>query len=459
PSGTRMRADGAWVGTALGLFALNVWVQWRDPRTDLTAAQLHTLAPQTLSVLQKLSGPVTATAFVADAHPASKSLDVLLGEYARASEGRFRAHRIDPRQHPTAAAAAGVREGEHAIVLERTSPTPARTVLAAVSEQELTGALMSLDRARATRVLFLAGQGEGTPPLPDGASIEKPSDAPLSSLASALAQEGFALHTANRSQLRDIPQDADLVVVANPQVPFSEDEQAMLRRYMEDGGRLALFVEPNVRTGLERLLSELGIELDRGVIADASAHIENVYVPVASEFGTHPITRVLKEGKLSLQLPTARGLTLLRSGLSPDVLTWGLAYTSADAWEERDAALSPVPSDGEKSGRLLVAAAGSRARPGGRRSPQARWVVVGEADLLRDVLWHLEGNRNFVLNALNWAGQHAEGITLRPKIRPGSSLTLTSAQHRRLRILGGEVLPLSLGAIAVVLAARRKGSA
>jgi hypothetical protein len=417
---------------ALNLAAQRLALQW-----DLTRERIHSLAPQTQAVLAGLPQPVQVTALVPDSHPAREPLEQLLSEYARASHGKLSFGAVDPRKSPQAASRFGLRQGEMAVVLERKDG--ARTSLAAVSEAELTQALLRLSRSRGLRAYFVQGHGEPPPELEPPIANDHP---PLRGLSRALVQEGYALQLLDLR--REVPPNADVVLVIGPQSAFTREEVEHLNRFLERGGSLGLFVEPNVVTGLEELLVRWGIVLDPGVVAEPPAPgVESPYEVVTSSYGEHPISRVLQQGQLAVTLVTARGLTLLRQGLAAGVVAEPVVFSGPSAWEESQGDASPAPSSGEKVGRLILSAAS--------RGEGTRVFVLGDADLVRDVLWGNEPNRNLVLSAIAWlADPNEAGVALRPVDRGASSLELSVSALRQLRFWSVDVVPLVLFALAML---------
>src|SRR5262249_35794965 len=147
----------------------------------------------------------------------------------------------DPRKDPALAGRYGLREGEMAVILERSDG--ARTALAAVSESELTQGLLRLSRNRGLNAYFLQGHGEPPPQLEGW----NPGDrVPLRGLSRSLEQEGYALAPLFLESVPEVPRNADVVIAAGPQTPLSSAELERLSRFLEGGGHLVLFLEPGV---------------------------------------------------------------------------------------------------------------------------------------------------------------------------------------------------------------------
>jgi len=93
--------------------------------------------------------------------------------------------------------------------------------------------------------------------------------------------------------------------------------------------------------------------------------------------------------------------------------------------------------------------------PGG---PAGRLVVLGDADFASNSLLGYLGNRDLLLNAVNWlAGEQTLMGTRRPKEQPGVNQFFVSARQGRMAFwLGTVVEPAVVLFIGVVVLLRRR---
>lgn len=91
----------------------------------------------------------------------------------------------------------------------------------------------------------------------------------LSMMDGALRQNNIAIRTLGVSQglAQKVPDKAPAVAVVGPKKPFLPEEVNALITYVKGGGRLAVFVDPDVDHGLGDLLGALGLKLEPGVVA------------------------------------------------------------------------------------------------------------------------------------------------------------------------------------------------
>jgi ABC-type uncharacterized transport system involved in gliding motility auxiliary subunit len=274
-----------------------------------------------------------------------------------------------------------------------------------------------------------------------------------SELKSSLGQEGYAPEVINLVEKNEIPKDCSVLVIAGARSPFSSGEKALLEKYLAEGGRLMIFLEAMVDPGLDDLLAKYGIKPEAGLVADDKINPSNPYVVVSPFFGEHEITRILKQLRMNVELPTARALTVLREGTLEGVTATPVVMTSPYAWAESTPAEQPRMDSGERAGSMAVAVAVTRdtkAAPN-KRFDEARLLVVGDSELLVNALWGHEPNRNLVMNGLAWASTQIQKITIRPPDRDISTLDIDDETMGRIRFLAMDLLPVGLIACGLVI--------
>lgn len=133
------------------------------------------------------------------------------------------------------------------------------------TEREITAALKSLV-AKPVKVAVVTGHGER--------SI---SGFHESDYSSGLAGRFFAQSLINLgfdptavSLREDLPDDVDIVVLADPKSPLAEDELARLHAYLRSGGDLLVAAEPGNAAVLQPVLAPLGVSVLPGMLVQSS---------------------------------------------------------------------------------------------------------------------------------------------------------------------------------------------
>lgn len=446
-------ASALWVVAALGgLVGVNYLAHQKNARFDLTKERLHTLSSPTVATLAVLKDKVHVYGFLPAGHPQYAALVELFQRYRAEAPAKFDYTILDPQRHPDLAAKYQLRQGEGSVVLVRGEDAHApHTTLAAVSEQELTNALVKLNGADAQKVYFLTGHGEW--PLEAAQTAVGDPGSAVSEFRRQLLLEGYAADELNLAGQKEVPRDAGLVVIAGARTPYTAPEAEALRQYLGSGGRMLYFAEVGAEPKLDALLAEYGVQVDPGVVGDTQYNAGNPFVIASLFYGEHDISRPLQQAKLNTAFATARGLTVLRAGMAPGVKAQAVVLTSPYGWVESTPGSDATPSDGEKTGQITLVAASTRDTRGApdKRFNEARVVVLGDSELLLDANWGHEANRNLVMNALGWATQQVEKVTIRPPDRETSGLEMDAELLNRVRFVSTDLLPLSLLGVGLAI--------
>jgi hypothetical protein len=179
------------------------------------------------------------------------------------------------------------------------------------------------------------------------------------------------------------------------------------------------------------------------VILDAESQLFTVgpQIFVTMDFGTHPIS-----SKLSPRQPPvfafASSVRAQESGVG-EVTYSELLKTGPNSWAERDVARLFDKSDGKASfgaddlkGPVSVAVAmEKRVSKDGKEPVVSRVVVFGDATWLRNDSVGAMGNRDLILNVVNWAAGEDASITIGPRQMRRSTATFTQANFNTILAL------------------------
>lgn len=439
-------------------------------RWDLTEHRRHTLSEETLGYLRSLDQPVrlVITANLnssdPDATQAYRDIQALLREYTNATDakdvGRITVDEIDIYREQRRAEALAINTNNVvvAICADRRKVIPwadfyetrERVAVAFRGEQVVTSAVLSVSNPRQPKVYFLAGHGEMQPSNVDAARG-------LSVLADELRLRNLVVETIDLSQLRGVPDDADLVVIAAPQGPFQPIEVERLRRYLsERAGRVLVLLPPAVRHGLDDLLYDWGLVADDVIVVETdSNHVTETGELRVSAFLPHAITQPLLDNQFSAYFGLTRVVRPdpgrpLDNALRVEVL----AATSETAWGERDYRATSIAFNPgidlkglagfEPKNRLGVMVTSERITPpkdlpfsvrGGRL------VLFGNADFAANARIVAPGNLALALNAIEWCVDRDVQLNTLPRPIERYQINLSQADLSKLRISLLIVLP------------------
>ena len=453
---------------------LNILAHREFQRVDLTEQRLFSLGPETVAYLQGLEAPVDVHVTISGNDPNEEIVQMfrdvrgLLREYQysaprRDGESLVRVHFHDVFRQ---------RQKAQMLMQEFGESEPNRIIFAGPEnyriinpddiyrvqedkrtqfqgERIFTSAILEVSQDRQTTIYFTRGHGE----------MELDSTDPtrgLSHLGSALQERNFRLRYIDLMKSSRIPDDADLVIIAGPQVPLLRNEENVLQRYLEEQqGRVMLMLEPGQRHGLEETLFDWGILVDDVIVFDDSP---GSTLPggdmIITHYGEHPITEPLYENNLRLLI----GLT---RSVRQDPISFGdeslqitpLLGTSENAWGERDYRnLRENPTfdpNRDLPGPLSIAAVSERNTPSqlGIDIPGGRLIVFGSSDLASNQRVVFPTNFQLMLNSINWIVDRDTMVNIPPRAIEPIDIVLTQEQSRTFGFILSLIAP---GFIALV---------
>ena len=376
----------------LGILALCAGLAWVSVRyhyaADWTAASRHTLSHASIAVLQNLTNPVTATAYVPDHPEIRERVTDLFSRYQR-HKPDLTLHFIDPRDIPDVARAQGLHDGE--IVLTVGNKTE---VVREYSEQSVTNAFARLLRSRERWIVFVTGHGERDPIR--GANHD------ISDWAQTLKNRGLKTSTLDLAGTKVIPDNTSVVVIASPRIAYLPGELALVTDYVENGGNLLWFSEPDEPPELKALAAAIGVERIPGTVVDPLTQalgIDNPAMAVVTAYGTHAsvadfdVLCIFPYAAAIYDRPQA-GWTATR-----------LFSSSAKAWGETSPLSGNVAFDEGQDypGPLPLAIALSRTLRGADKEVhEQRMIVVGDGDFVTNTYVGNSGNRDLGVRLIEW---------------------------------------------------------
>ncbi len=190
-----------------------------DRSVDITLSQRHELSPQSVKVVKQFTTPVTVKAFVRGNPQVKKLIGRIVAKYQQHAEMNLLFENIDTavdlvREYGIS------RDGE--LIFEyqgRRSHSPD------LSETSMTRALYRLLRSAPRRVIFVTGHGEreGSNDLSGYAALFE-----------RLAEADMKVGKLDLNVAKSVPDDVDLLVIADARIDFSEAENNAVEKLMAD---------------------------------------------------------------------------------------------------------------------------------------------------------------------------------------------------------------------------------
>ncbi len=401
----------------MGLLA---WLSTRySLEADWTSAGRNTLSHDSRQLLDEMPGPIHITAFATE--------NPMVREHIRDLVGRYQRHKptvdlkfVNPDAEPERIRELGITlDGELLLAYQGRSER-----VQSLSEQNLTNTLLRIARQKQRKVSFLSGHGERDPLGQANHDWGK--------FGALLQQKGIELATLKLAETPEIPDDINLLVIADPRVALLSGEIQLVNRYLRQGGNLLWLVEPGGIAGLDPVAEALGVEFMPGTIVDATTQlfgIDNPAFALIPDYPMHPVTRELTSLSLFPQA-TALDVTAPEQWQAEPLLT-----TLDRAWTEIGPISGTIRFDedsDERMGPLDIGFVFSRQKnkkesDGGEAGGEQRVIVIGDSDFLSNAYLGNGGNIDLGLNLFNWLNHDDQFIAVTARTAGDVNLELSKA--------------------------------
>ncbi len=391
---------------------------------DATQNALNSLEQGSIDALSKLDGPLGITVYVTQQDAKQGDVRKLVREFVALYQ-RYKSDItltfVDPVKEPEAVRKAGV-QGNGEMVVEYDGR---REHITTLNEQTLTSALLRLARSKEQLLMYLTGHGERKL---DGAANHD-----LGEFGRRLQQNGYRIAPLNLTVAQEVPHNAAVLVITQPQTQLFPGETTKLLRYIEGGGNVLWLLDAEPLRGLEPVAEQLGIVLPPGIVIDPASQEMNAPTDwtLGTGYAPHPITQNFD---LITVYPYARALdTEENRDWQRDILVegamngWVSASRKAHFDKTRD-----IP------GPVKLALALQR----NVGDSEQRVVVVGSGAFLSNAYSGNGGNLDLGVNMLNWLSNEERLITLAPHTAKDGVLTLSKRELTVLSFSLLAVLPL-----------------
>jgi ABC-type uncharacterized transport system involved in gliding motility auxiliary subunit len=448
------------------LAAVNFLANRYDKSYDSTANKQFSLSDQTIKVVKGLKSDVQLTYFGPqnDFRTARDTLD----RYSSLSPKLHVAY-VDPERKPQIAKAAGYRSDSPVIVESGTRRESAKSL----SEEELTGALIRSLKSGERTVCVLSAAGERSIDDTDAAGysvfkqlLERDNyKVRTETLRPAAASDNkpLAIGQSPAAPSLEVPKSCTVLVIAGPKNDYPVPVVNALRSFVEAGGRALFLLDTPLRLGdseppsengdLLKLLADWGVTANKDLVLDLSG-VGQLFrlgpeVPFIMGYESHPITQPLT------RVPTAYPLSrsLDAQSAAKTTISKLVATTEASVATTSITARGAVDPTKGKKGPLTLAVTGTFSS-----SPQGRFVVIGTSRVAQNSIAGSRslGNRDLMVNTVNWLSSDEDLISIRPKAPEDRPLNMTSRRLNATFWLSVVAFPLSVIGFGLITWWRRR---
>ncbi|HWZ55923.1 MAG TPA: GldG family protein [Verrucomicrobiae bacterium] len=414
----------------------NVLANRYNKSYDSTSNKRYSLSDQTAKIVKGVSQPIDITYY--DKTSGFQGAKDLLDRYATLSP-KIHLDYVDVDKNPNAARAAGVTKYSTTVVQIGAKKEEAKSM----TEEDVTGAIIRDLKGNTRNICFVTGSGER--------QIDDADRAGLSHFKDLLSKDDYTSKSISLLEKAEVPSDCTVVVVGGPKSDYQQIEVDAIKKFVEDGGRAMLLLDPPLKIGrptadneaLDNMLQSWGVTADKDLLLDLSPVGQLLgmgpTVALVSTYDPHPIVNDLKGSTTGF--PLSRSLTIKNT----DKSTVQKLFESSDsslATTKLDSA-SINPSDpANKRGPMTIAAAGTYKT--GKENSEGRFVVVGSSSWVANSFISFNGNSDLGLDAMNWLSSDEDLISIRPKPPEDRKVNMTGAQFNWVRLSSQFLFPGAL---------------
>ena len=411
-------------------------VQW-----DMTQNASNSLAESSVNVLKQLQGEIKLTMYVTgqdanlgDMHRLTRDFVALYQRYKPNISLTF----IDPVKQPEEARKVNIRVNGEMLV----EYGGKREHLTMLNEQALTSVLLRMAHTKNQLLVYLDGHGER--------NLEGIANHHLGEFGKRLQQNGFRLNSLNLTLAQDVPDNASMLIITQPQIDLLQGEIDKLLRYIAKGGNLLWLVDAEPLRGLERLTEKLDIILTPGIVVDPAA--EEMNIPPTWALGAgYPPHAITQNFNLITVFPFARAINWGEN------VAWQyttLVEAAPRGWVSHDIPQGKPQFNKTRDipGPVTIALALQR----NINDREQRIVIVGGGSFLANAYSGNGGNLDLGVNMTNWLGNEEKLITTQPRTVKDGAITLSKTN---LTIISGTfliILPVLLMLAGAMLWWRRR---
>jgi hypothetical protein len=430
-SGRVRRASLA--GLNLGLLAgivitLNFAVNRGGWQWDVTYFKTTEPSQATRDAVTALEVPVQVALFFAEGDEVGRLAEAYFQSLLQARPSKFTVIRYDADLNPQQAQEFKAR-GNGAVVLKRdeqikpiqlgTSLDRARSQLKKF-DSDVLAAVADLSRER-RQAYTTVGHGERNERNREDAE----SESGVSALETQFRGRGYQLKPLGLAQGlgSTIPDDAAVVLIAGATVPFSKAEAQAVKKYLDQGGKVLLLLEPQSeargpKRGPDPLLDVLeayGIQYESVIEANDRIFARRTFTPadhallVTTAYGPHPAANTVRRApdQFPLLLLTAGALSKGKEPAGMQVRD--IVKTMPGSWGDKNGNFrfdGPPEVRGDVS---LAIGVGPAQRPA-PKSPAAKpagggqLLVFADVDVASDLLMQNRGNAVLLADSIAWLG-------------------------------------------------------
>jgi len=255
-------------------------------------------------------------------------------------------------------------------------------------EAEITAAIKRLT-VEVPKLVFITGNNERSADKKGDRNYELITNARKN--RTALINQGFDVANVNLDK-EDIPEDATVLILADPTTPLTMLAQQKIKGYLNDGGDMMVTGEPGRQALVNPVLEYVGVQMEKGMLVKSS-----------KDYTPDQIFAESQEGGMHVFTPTS---SALKHNETAGFKAYSLLVSPAQGWNKQgtvDLTSTEVKYNelaGDKKGVFPVVLTLMK----GINGKEQRILVSGDADFMSNatLIAGKGSNKNFVKSIFKW---------------------------------------------------------
>ncbi len=462
-------ASGAVIALSL-VFAFAINYVGSEIPTHWDSSRHRTAKPSeaTRNQLKAMDAPVEAMAFFPNPNEVREEVEPYLDDLARGTDKlkvTFLDHALEPAKAKAQLVSGNgyvvfVKGNARESVFVGTDMSSAKARLGSL-DGDVRKALVSLSHGPRI-AYFVAGHGER-----EADAREPDQRSTIRNMRQALTEARYTLKDLSLATGlgKEVPSDAGIVFLVDPQRSPLPEEIDSIKRYLEGGGKVWAFLDADSPVTLDELIGPYGLKFTPETLLNDQIFFRTNFRPtdmaniVATRFGSHPSVNTLSKlsGRAGLAVIGSGYLTELPKKVISDAKTFLTVYTLPSTWADANGNFV-FDASAEKRQAYAIGAAVEHDVKG--KTP-ARMLVTADADVVADVAFGAAvggypANLQFFTDGLKWLGGD-EATT--GEVAPPEDVRIQRTKKQEQAWFYGTVLgaPALVLATGVAVTRRRRG--
>lgn len=312
------------------------------------------------------------------------------------------------------------------------------------AENQITSALSFVISEDLPKIYYTSGHGE---------------EALSSQTLSDIKKQNIDTEEIGLLTLSQIPEDADLILINNPQSDISSAEKDLLLSYLKSGGSMILITGYNgvEMPVLNELMRNYKVERENKLVFEGNANMTVGGYPyfLVPDMISTKITDPLINEKYAVLLPLAHPIKVLDNSDSSAIAIKILNTSSAGYTKSNAESMENLQKQaGDEEGKYSVGVTITDTVEKG----ETKIAWFSSAHLLSDNINQMVsgGNRDLFLNAVNWICDREEGIAIHAKSLQSEALTIPTGIRNMWSIIFVFIIPILFIAAGIYVLYKRR---